>query len=210
MYIYLDESGDLGFNKQSSKHYVIAVLATQHPKTIENALKRYRTNLKKASSKKYRKLGEFKFNKAPDNVKINILNIISSKNVKLGYVHVEKERVYPKLQEKRNEFYAYMCRILLDKFLIETPDPKIDLIVDRQFAKKHRENFDNYLDWKITELLDGLKELNITHRDSYQDPCLQAVDFVCGAIYRCYNRDDPKYFEMIKNNCIVKHEMWKR
>jgi len=210
LHIYLDESGDLGFNKQSSKHYAIAVLATQHPKTIENALKRYRTNLKKASSKKYRKLGEFKFNKAPDNVKINILNIISSKNVKLGYVHVEKEQVYPKLQEKRNEFYAYICRILLDKFLIESPDPKIDLIVDRQFAKKHRENFDNYLDWKITELLDGLKELNITHRDSYQDPCLQAVDFVCGAIYRCYNRDDPKYFEMINNNCIVKHEMWKR
>jgi len=81
--------------------------------------------------------------------------------------------------------------------------------VDRQFAKKHRENFDNYLDWKITELLGGLKELNITHRDSYQDPCLQAVDFVCGAVYRCYNRDDPQYFEMIKNNCIVKHEMWK-
>ncbi|MEA3281224.1 MAG: DUF3800 domain-containing protein [Euryarchaeota archaeon] len=138
------------------------------------------------------------------------MNIISSKNVKLGYVHVEKGQVYPKLQEKRNEFYAYMCRILLDKFLIESPDPKIDLIVDRQFAKKHRANFDNYLDWKITELLDGLKELNITHRDSHQDSCLQAVDFVCGAIYRCYNRDDPKYVEMIKNNCIVKHEMWKR
>ncbi|NOQ28498.1 MAG: DUF3800 domain-containing protein [Methanosarcinales archaeon] len=62
----------------------------------------------------------------------------------------------------------------------------------------------------ITELLGGLKELNITHRDSYQDPCLQAVDFVCGAIYRCYNRDDPKYFEIIKNSCIVKHEMWNR
>ena len=70
MYIYLDESGDLGFNKRSSKHYVIAVLATHDPKTIENALKRYRTKIRTTPSKKYRKLGEFKFNNAPDNVKI--------------------------------------------------------------------------------------------------------------------------------------------
>ena len=209
MYIYLDESGDLGFNRQSSKHYVIAVLATHDPKTIENALKKYRKKIRKAPSKKNRKLGEFKFNKAPDNVKIDILGIISSKNVELGYVHVEKAHVYPELREKINEFYAYMCRILLDKFLLESSDLKIDLIVDRQFNKKHRENFDKYLGWKITEILDGLKVLDIAHRDSRQEPCLQAVDFVCGAVYRCYNQHDPKYFEMVKNKCIVTHEMWK-
>lgn len=209
MYIYLDESGDLGFNRQSSKHYVIAVLATRDPKTIENALKRYRRKIRRAPSKRNRKLGEFKFNKAPDNVKIDILDIINSKNVELGYVHVEKVRVYQQLREKRNEFYAYMCRVLLDKFLIETPDPKIDLIVDRQFAKKHRANFNQYLGWNITELLDGVKVLNIAHRDSHQELCLQAVDFVCGAVYRCYNQHDPKYFEMVKNKCIVTHEMWK-
>ena len=62
---------------------------------------------------------------------------------------------------------------------------------------------------EITELLNELKLLNIAHRDSHQELCLQAVDFVCGAVYRCYNRDDPKYFEMVKNKCIVMHEMWK-
>ena len=209
MYIYLDESGDLGFNERSSKHYVIAVLATHDPKTIENALKRYRTKIRTTSSKKYRKLGEFKFNKAPDNVKISILNIITSKDVKLGYVHVEKKQVYPRLHEKKNEFYAYVCKELLYRFLIEPHDPKkIHLIVDRQFAEKHRENFNNYLGWKIAELLGEAEVLNIAHRDSHQEPCLQAVDLVCGAIYRCYNRHDPKYFEIIKNKCIVKHEMW--
>ena len=75
--------------------------------------------------------------------------------------------------------------------------------------KRHRRDDDRDRNHP-SQKLDGLKELNISHRDSYQDPCLQAVDFVCGAIYRCYNRDDPKYFEMVKNNCIVKHEMWKR
>jgi len=63
--------------------------------------------MRRAPSKKNRELGEFKFNKAPDNVKIDILNIISSKNVELGYVHVEKVRVYQQLWEKKNEFYAY-------------------------------------------------------------------------------------------------------
>lgn len=117
--------------------------------------------------------------------------------------------MYPELQEKRIELYAYMCRVLMDKFLIESSDLTINLIVDRQFAKKYRENFDKYLGWKITELLDGLKVLNIVHNDSHQEPCLQAVDFVCGAIYRCYNQNDSKYFEILKNKCSVKHEMWK-
>ena len=209
MYIYLDESGDLGFNEQSSKHFVIAVLSIHNPKIIENAFKRYRKKLRKTPSKRNRKIGEFKFNNAPNNVKIDILNIISNTNVELGYVYVEKAHVYPELQEKRIELYAYMCRVLMDKFLIESSDLTINLIVDRQFAKKYRENFDRYLGWKITELLDGLKVLNIAHNDSHQEPCLQAVDFVCGAIYRCYNQNDSKYFEILKNKCSVKHEMWK-
>ena len=204
MYIYLDESGDLGFNERSSKHYVIAVLATHDPITIENALKRYRRKIRRAPSKKNRKLGEFKFNKAPDNVKIDILGIISSKNVALGYVHVEKAHVYPEFRENINEFYAYMCKILLDKFLLESSDLKIDLIVDRQFnKKKQRENFDKYL------VLDGVRVLDIAHRDSHQELCLQAVDFVCGAVHRCYDQHSPKYFKMVKNKCIVAHEMWK-
>ena len=210
MYIYLDESGDLGFNEKSSKYFVIAVLATNDSKAIETALQKYRKKLRN-SPKKKRNLGEYKFNKAPDKVKTDLLNIINLKKVELGYVFVDKVHVYQKLREKRNELYTYMCRTLLDKFLVVSSlsnDSKIDLIVDRQFAKKHRENFNNYLDWKIKELVE-LKMLNIFHKDSQQELCLQAVDFVCGATYRCYNLDDPKYFEIIKKKIIIKHEMWK-
>jgi len=113
---------------------------------------------------------------------------------------------------KKEKIILKSLGLILSKLINYKPsevrDQAIALI--KYFAIRNGIDYDAETNWKITELLDGLKELNITHRDSYQDPCLQAVDFVCRAIYRCYNRDDPKYFEMIKNNCIVKHEMWKR
>ncbi len=198
MYIYLDESGDLGFSRDSSEHYVIAVLATRDPIQIERGLKKYRKKMIASKKKEYRKIGEFKFNKAPDRVKVDILNIISSKDVYLGYVHVEKKRVYEKLRDKKKELYAYFTKKLLDVFLFELEDDRIDLIVDRQFGKKHRENFDLYIDWNVRSLVSGIKDINIEHRSSQREPCLQAVDFVCGAVYKRYGMDEIKYFKSLR------------
>lgn len=207
MYIYLDESGDLGFNEQSSKHHVVAVLATHDPTTIVNAMNRYKKKIRKLSSKRNRKPWEFKFNKASNDVKIDILNIISSKDIKIGYICVDKTHAHPNSWKNGNDFYAHVCSVLLNEFLIEISDPKISLVVDKQFNKRGRKDFNKYLRRTITDVSDGRKVLNITHVNSRQNPCLQAVDFVCGAVFRRYNKHDPEYFEIVKNKCIVTQEI---
>lgn len=42
MYIYLDESGDLGFSEKSSNYFVITLLLVKEPKEVKNCIKKIR------------------------------------------------------------------------------------------------------------------------------------------------------------------------
>jgi hypothetical protein len=80
MYIYLDESGDLGFTSKSSKSFVVALLYTNNPKHIRRILKKVRCRLLR---KKYRDLPEFKSSRSDDFVKKRILEHLSKENIEI-------------------------------------------------------------------------------------------------------------------------------
>jgi hypothetical protein len=56
-YIFLDESGDLGFSEGSSKYLVITLLVTDEPLKIARRMKKIKQH---GLKKKYRKHAEFK------------------------------------------------------------------------------------------------------------------------------------------------------
>jgi hypothetical protein len=45
--------------------------------------------------------------------------------------------------------------------------------------------------------------LEIRHVDSAQDKCIQAIDFVVGAIARNYEHEDPLFYEIIDENVEI-------
>ena len=53
-YIFLDESGDLGFKKSSSKWFLFTIAITNDARTLERVTKRVWKSLKKT----HKKLGE--------------------------------------------------------------------------------------------------------------------------------------------------------
>jgi len=69
------ESGDLGFNRKSSNHIVIALLITKNPFKVERCIKRIRLRKLK---KKLKELPEIKFNKSNDHIRV--YRIISYRN----------------------------------------------------------------------------------------------------------------------------------
>jgi len=55
-YIFLDESGDLGFNfnkRKTSKFFVITFLATENKKIIEKIVKKTHSELKKKYKRRF-------------------------------------------------------------------------------------------------------------------------------------------------------------
>ena len=51
MFIFLDESGDLGFSKRSSNWFLFTLVVVENPRKIEKIIKKIRKTL----NKKYKK-----------------------------------------------------------------------------------------------------------------------------------------------------------
>jgi len=111
---------------------------------------------------------------------------------------LNKTRVYPHLQDKKNIVYNYITSFLLQKILSEESD-KIEFVVDRLYTKRNREEFNDYIKYKIRRELRRTTKISIEHKNSEEERCLQAVDFVAGAIYHKYVFGDESYYSIIRN-----------
>lgn len=195
MYIFLDESGDLGFSKKSQQYFVIAILITKDKKPIENCIKRVR---QRKLPKKYRRIPELKFRNSNRIIRKSVLKCLSKRDVEISYILLNKRRVYRRLQDKKNIVYNYITSFLLQKVLSEESD-KIEFVVDRLYTKRNREEFNSYINYKIRRVLRRTIKISIEHKNSEEERCLQAVDFVAGAIYRKYVFDDESYYSIIRD-----------
>lgn len=76
------------------------------------------------------------------------------------------------------------------------------LIVDKRISNKViRADFDDYIKQKTAFKVD------ITHENSMYNQCLQATDFIAGAIFRRYESGDSKYYDLITNRIKVSKKL---
>lgn len=200
-YIFLDESGDLGFKKASSKWFIFTIVLTNDHKKIEKVIK----NIRKGLKKKF-KLKELHAYHADAITRHRMLKKLSGlEDLKILCIILNKKKVYVDLQNQKNYLYNYTANILLDRLhnknIIETNEP-ISLYIDQKDTSKFiRENFEKYLkDNLIKRGNSGKIEIKI--KPSHTERCLQAVDFVSWAIFRKYERGDYEYYEDIKDKII--------
>ncbi len=200
-YIFLDESGDLGFSRTSSKWFLFTILLTDNHRKVEKVIKKIRKSL----TKKF-KLKELHAYNSDTATRHRMLKMLAElEDIKVMCIILNKEKVYTDLQNQKSHLYNYTANILLDRLhnqnLIQTDEP-ISLYIDQKDTNRFlRENFENYL---MQNLVDrgnnGRIEINI--RPSHTEKCLQAVDFVSWAIFRKYESGDAEYYDDIKEKII--------
>lgn len=128
--------------------------------------------------------------------------IVLKKPLKFGqkfyyfYCYLFKQKkVYTKLQNEKHVLYNYVSNILLDRIYTKKLIPlknSISLIASRGETNKFLNyNFKNY----IQKQVDGNHKvkLNIEIKPPYEEKCLQAVDFICWAVYRKIGCNDESY-----------------
>ena len=203
-YIFLDESGDLGFKKSSSKWFLFTIAITSDSRSLERVIRKVWRPLKR----KYKRLGELHAYHANDITRRRILKELSGlSNLKVLCVILNKQKVYVDFQNQKNYLYNYTANILLDRlhnqeFLpIEEP---IDLYADRKDTNRYlRENFIRYLTTSMKKRRDGA--FAVTLRSSHENKSLQAVDFISWAVFRKYEKGDYQFYEIIKNRVVDEH-----
>jgi hypothetical protein len=200
-YIFLDESGDLGFKKKSSKWFLFTIVLTNNHKKIEKVIK----NIRKGLKKKY-KLKELHAYHADAITRHRMLKKLSVlDDFKVLCIVLNKKKVYVDLQRQKNYLYNFTANILLDRLhnknIIKT-DELISLYIDKKDTNKFiRENFEKYLKDNLVKRGNSGK-IEIRIKPSHTERCLQAVDFVSWAIFRKYERGDYEYYEDIKEKII--------
>ncbi len=212
-FLYLDESGDLGFdfeNKNPSQYFTITILALRTPinnRSLINAVKKTVRRKINPKSKRKRIVVELKGSRTSFKVKEYFFRQVSGIRFAIYSLTLNKRRLYPELQEKKEVTYNYLARLLLDEIPFENAQTRVSLIMDRRKTSKEVMRFNRYIEEQLKSRLPPNIPLNISHLSSQESHGLQAVDmFSCG-IYRKYERKKMDWWNVFQGK-VVKDILW--
>ncbi|HLD55077.1 MAG TPA: DUF3800 domain-containing protein [Candidatus Nanoarchaeia archaeon] len=206
-YIFLDESGELGFKSTSSKYFVITLLLCDGGEvySLRRIMKKVRQKIIKKKLKRY---PEIKGNNSTDKIRMDVLKRFVETNSEIFVVILEKSKVYEYLKNKKDKLYNYISNLILNECSLE--DSHISLVVDKSKTNRSlREDFDNYIRKNITQKNNGCN-IKIQHENSQKEGCLQVLDFVSWSIFRNYENSDSRFMDIIKNKIVIKKEVFEK
>ena len=202
MFIFLDESGDLGFSKGSSNWFLFTLVVVENPRKIEKIIKKIRKTLNKKHKKNFSELHAYH---CDDITRTRVLKSISElDDICVVTTILNKKKVHVDLRNQKNYLYNFTANIILDRLInkkIIKDEENIFLVVDKKDTKKNlKENFISYITKAMKEKRNG--DFKMTLSASYIEKGLQAVDFISWAIFRKYERGDFEFYEIIKDKIV--------
>ena len=207
VFLFIDESGDLGFSKRSGRWFVFTMVISKNKRILEKVVDKTRRGLRK----KHRNVFELHAYHANEATRKRLLRKISElKDVQICCVILNKNKVYVDLREQKNYLYNYVANILLDRLhnselLNEAEHP--DICFDRKDTKKSlRDNFVRYLEQNLSHKRSST--FKITIHSSHREKALQAVDFISWSIFRKYEQGDFEYYGIFADKIIEENVLF--
>lgn len=199
-YLYLDESGDLGFSKGSSKFMVISALMVADYRELDRIIKNMRRNKFK---KELRNASEIKANKSSSELKKYMINKLNEVPETFGFHTIlDKDRLYsPYLRQNKDKLYNYIGGILAENIVIDRFD--IEIRIDKSKGKQVlRDDFNKYF---VKRLREGstIGKLEIYHSGSESFSGLQFADLLAWSVYQKYSRGNNECTDLFtfNNSC---------
>ncbi len=202
MIIYLDESGDLGFdfdNKNPSEKFIITLLVCDN-RTIARGFRKavHRTIKNKLNRKKTKQqIQELKGAQTSIMVKQYFFRHCPISGWRIYTVALNKQRVYEYLQTAggKKKLYNFLARFLLQHVNLKEPGNAVTLVLDKCKSKDEIKDFNSYVANQLEALLPLNIPLYIYHERSQENPGLQAVDMFCWGIFRKYEYRDYRWYK---------------
>ncbi len=214
VYLYIDESGDLGFSGKGSNYFIFTCVKIEDDKT-NTLFKRIPKKIRQRTLKKrVKKLSELKFSNSSVLIRERFLKRVSELNLEIFSLIIEKKYTQQKLKENLPVLYNYLLKILLERLV--SANHKINICLDKCMSSTQRENFENYINTEFLFRFKYVPDLKITHENSNCNEALQVIDFICGAFGYKYNTCNLKgnferYTNIIKSKIIEeRNDFFKR
>jgi hypothetical protein len=202
LYLYLDESGDLGFdfvNKKPSAFFTICVLAIkgrENDRELANVVRAVISRKLRRRSKNNQT--ELKGNNTSFDTKLFFWKKASQIEFKLHAVTLNKKRFYSRLVKDKERVYNYIARLTLEEVDFKDAAVRVIITVDKSKSGAEIHRFNNYVLTQIKACLDPLVPLEIFHVYSERSPILQATDMFAWGIFRKYEKGDLEWYDIFK------------
>lgn len=203
MYIYLDESGDLGFDfsKAKTSRYFVITLLVCHSKQVQDGFKTAvnRTLKNKLNHKKINKrdVAELKGSQTTLAIKQYFAKQLPKAGWDIYSVTLNKARTLDHLRTRtgKKKLYNFLAHFILDRVRFPPDVPMVSLIVDRCKNKEEIKDFNAYMANQLEALLPLNAQLQIDHLSSEENAGLQAVDMFCWGIARKDDVNETEWFD---------------
>lgn len=210
-YIFLDESGDLGFDfrkSKTSKYFVISFLFTKDKNRLERVVKKVYKSFTRKEFKHHS--GVLHAYKETRKTRIKTLQLLIKEDIAILVIYLNKRKVYTRLQEEKHVLYNYVANILLDRIYTKKLLPlslPIYLIASRRETNKFlNDNFKNYLENQVHHT--HKIKITIEIKSPSQEKALQIVDMVSWAMFRKIEHQDESYTLLLKSKIIEESSLF--
>lgn len=206
MFVFLDESGDLGFNwskKGTSKYFTVTVLICKDKKATDKVRQAIKKTLRnKINNKNTKRISkELKGTGTTIEIKKYFYKNLPDDELSIYSVTLNKERVEEHLKTKdgKKKLYNFLANFIIKKTPLHKADnTNVNLVLDKCKNKAEIKDFNQYIENQLEANLPLDTRLNITHESSEENLCLQAVDLFCWGIYRKYTYNDKEWYDCFK------------
>ena len=193
-YIYIDESGDLGTKKASSRYFVMAAIKVEDSKKLEKIIKKTRRDFKK----KMLTSNEVKGGNLPYELKIKILEKLKNINYEVFIIVFDKENRFKIGYGDNKKAYDILASRLAKLINIDKPT---FIFIDK--SKNKQEEIDNFNELFLNNLNNIKKQpIKIEHADSMHYKGLQMADLISWSTFQNFENDNPEFLDMIKNKVV--------
>ena len=196
-YIFIDESGDLGTKKSSSKYFVMAGIRVDDYKKLDRLI----TKKRRLSKKNIGYVNEFKATNTPNHIKKSMLKKLKSIDYEVFAVTFNKIYRYKVDYSYNNKFlYDELSSELAKLIFINNPT---FIFLDKNKNKQYEVN---RLNNKFFKNLNNYKKypINISHVNSFSYKGIQIADLISWSIFQSVEYENTEFIELIKNKNIKK------
>jgi hypothetical protein len=209
-YIFIDESGNLDFSNNGTQHFVFTSVVKLRPFSLHSQLLELKYNLwENGYGMEYFHATEDKQdvrNSVFDRIKKNL------QTLRIDSLVVEKRKTMPQLQSVEN-FYPRMLGYLL-KYVVTGIQPnlfnEVIVVTDAIPVQKERRAVEKAVKMALSKTLPRQVRYRVVHHASKSNFGLQTADYCSWAIFRKWEKNDRRSYEMIKTAIKSEFDIFSR
>jgi hypothetical protein len=204
----LDEAGNLDFSDKGSEYFILTSLTLERPFNGLNDLISLKYDLIEFGLD----IEYFHASEDKQPVRDRVFHIIS-KNIQHHHfdsIVVEKRKTHPKLQSDI-AFYPRMPSYLLSYVFKNINSQQYDEVVvltDTIPLQRKRKAIQKEIKTLLKKNLKAEAKFRVMHHSSKSNMCLQISDYACWAIYRKWESNDKRSYNLIDNSLVSEFEIF--